>query len=215
VTARLYSWADRAALVEALRSGAVAVLPTDTLYGLSCVAHHATALGRIRKLKGADDARAFVTLVANPDEIEPWLDREEQDPRAWRFACAAWPAPFTAVVAVRDGTPGSVPEEEGRTLAVRVPAHAELRALLAALGSPIVSTSVNAHGTPPLAAAAAILATFGEHIDVLVRDDRAGSARPSTLADCRTWPPQSLRPGAFDLEAAIATAGTPPPEWPS
>lgn len=203
MTLRVLAFDDLDALVDGLRRGAVAVLPTDTVPGFSCLAESPQALSRIRELKGAAAERGFVVLVASPALVEPWLDAR-QDAASWRFACSVWPAPVTAIVAVHGEPPGSVASPAGRTLAVRVPAHAALAALLARLGSAVVSTSVNAPGAPPLVDPGAIRSAFGGAIDILVRDDNTRVARPSTLVDCTQWPPRCVRAGDFDLDAALA-----------
>jgi L-threonylcarbamoyladenylate synthase len=210
LSARLYDWADHATLVALLRNGGVVVLPTDTVYGFSCVAAAAPALDRIRALKGAGAERGFVTLAAAPQAIAPLLD-SRQDARAWRFVQCVWPAPFTAVLAVRGAPPGAATTPAGATLAVRVPAHAALSRLLAEVAQPVVSTSVNAHGAPPLADVDAILSAFGTAVDAVVRDAQPASPRASTLADCTAWPPRLVRAGAFDLEAALARFDAAPP----
>ena len=207
--ARVFRWADIAAVASELRAGALAVLPTDTVPGFSCLVTAAAAFDRVRALKQAGTERAFVVLAASAEQIAPWLDAS-QDARAWRFLATVWPAPLTAVVATKPGLPGALAAGMGSTLAVRVPAHEPLRALLAMLDAPLVSTSVNAHGGEPLRRPDSILDEFGTRIDLLVRDDAPGDASPaSTLANCTRWPPQVLRRGAFDLESALARHGEP------
>ena len=203
VTARVLDWADAGLVVDALRAGALVVLPTDTLPGFSCRADAAPAMTRLRALKGAAFDRGFVVLAAAPAVIEPWL-APVQDARAWRFACAVWPGPLSAVVAVRAGTPGALATGALHTLAVRVPNSAPLRVVLAQLGSPVVSTSVNRHGEPPCVDTAAIVAQFGDRVDCVVREPAAAVARASTLADCTRWPPRLLRGGDCDLDAALS-----------
>jgi L-threonylcarbamoyladenylate synthase len=210
LTAPLYDWSDHVTIVALLRNGRVVVLPTDTVYGFSCVTAAAPALDRIRTLKGAGAERGFVTLAATAPAIAPLLDAR-QDARAWRFVQSVWPAPFTAILAVRGAPPGAATTPAGATLAVRVPAHAALARLLAEVAQPVVSTSVNAHGAPPLADIDAIVSAFGTAVDAVVRDLQPAAPRASTLADCTAWPPRLVRAGAFDLDAALERFGAAPP----
>lgn len=200
-------WDDPAAMASvlaALQRDAVVVLPTDTLYGFSGRARSPKALAKIAALKGIASPRGFVALVDSVAAIRrdaaPAVDR-----RVFELLERAGPAPLTVVVAVQTpqlwGEPGPPP-----TAAYRVPAHAALRGLIARLGEPLVSTSVNRTGEAPLASAEAILAAFGVGIDGCIADPDCEARSPvaSTLADCTAWPPRVLRPGAYDLAAAMA-----------
>jgi L-threonylcarbamoyladenylate synthase len=209
VTARVLDWAHTPQVADALRSGALVVLPTDTVPGFSCLPEAAPALARLRALKGAAAERAFVVLAADAHAVAAWL-APEQDARAWQFVRSVWPAPFTAVLAVRPQTPGGIATAGAHTLAVRVADLPPLAALLRQLPSAVVSTSVNRHGEPPCVATAAIVAAFGDAVDVVVDAGECGPARASTLADCTQWPPRLLRPGGFDLDAALARFGARP-----
>src|SRR5262249_43534192 len=105
--------------------------------------------------------------------------------------------------------PGALPWGEAGeppTAAFRVPAHDELRRLLERLGEPLVSTSVNRSGEPPLRSAIEIERVFGADLDgILAESEReAAMTAASTLADATVWPPRLLRQGTFDLHAALA-----------
>lgn len=197
-----------------LRDGGVAVLPTETLYGFSVLASDEAARRRILALKRSPPGRAFLGLAASAEAVELHVDTIRfGDPV--RFLRRVWPAPLTAVLPVERALPWGEPLESGGTAAFRVPAHPRLLLLLRELGQILLSTSVNRRGQKPLLRIAEISAAFGREPDVwLFRDrrlERAAahtSAMPaSTVADFSTWPPQVLRPGAFDLEAALLEAG--------
>ncbi len=172
-----------------LRAGGVAALPTDTLYGLHALADHGAAVDRIRSLKGLDASRPLVHLAADLAMVERLVAGFGAIGRG-RLA-AAWPAPLTVVLPARDGA----------TVAVRVPAHAALRALVATLGAPVVSTSVNRHGEPPRVDAASIAADFD--VDLVIDGGRL-VGRASTLVDATGEGVRVIRPGDY---APAADAG--------
>jgi L-threonylcarbamoyladenylate synthase len=196
-------------LTQHLRLGATVALPTETLYGLSCVATDAGAVGRLAALKGSASARGFVALVARYEMIEPFL-APVHDPRALEFLRRTWPAPLSAILAVHSELPWSEAGSSPPTAAFRVPAHAALLRLLDAVGVPVVSTSANRAGGTPLGDVAAIAAEFGPGLAAIVlersreRQPSGAGRRASTLADFRTWPPAVRRAGSFDLPAAPA-----------
>ena len=205
----VWRWEDPsivATVTAALRADAVVVLPTDTLYGFSGRARSAAAVARIAALKGIASGRGLVALVDSVAAIRRDA-APDTDPRVFELLERVGPARLTVVVLT------AAPQEWGAasgppTAAYRVPAHARLRELLASFGEPVVSTSVNRTGEAPLTTAAAIHAAFGAGIAGCLLDsgceDRPAVA--STVADCTVWPPRTLRPGAFDLAAAVASA---------
>jgi L-threonylcarbamoyladenylate synthase len=147
-----------------------------------------------------------VALAGRVEAIEGYL-APDQDGRALEFLRRVWPAPFTAVLRVRQALPWAEKLESNWTAAFRVPAHPRLRLLLARLGTPLLSTSVNRTGQEPLRSLEAIARAFGGAPDVWMFRDRGLEARPSlgsTLADCSLWPPRLLRPGRVALEALLA-----------
>jgi L-threonylcarbamoyladenylate synthase len=208
-------WSEPGALADiarVLRQGGVAALPTETLYGFSCLARSDLGIRRIMGLKSIDRRRGFVALAASAAAVEAEL-AADQDPRALAFLRKVWPAPLTAVLATRELLPWGEKHAGRPTAAFRVPAHAQLLQLLGELGEPILSTSLNRTGSPPLARAEEILQEFGDDLDLVILDDadperwaarQENEPRPaSSLADFTGWPPRILRRGDFDLQSAL------------
>lgn len=195
-----------------LAAGGALILPTETLYGFSAVAPAAAARARIEAWKGIAARRAFLALVSSLEAIRPLLDAQ-QDARALRFLGAVWPAPLTAVLRVQAAVPWGEALESGATAAFRVPAHPRLRALLETVGVPVLSTSVNRSGEPPLQRQAEIARRYGASADLWFFRDRGletrGPGPGSTIADFTVWPPRLLRAGLFDLEAGLSAAPSP------
>jgi L-threonylcarbamoyladenylate synthase len=199
-------------MARLLRQGAVVALPTETLYGFSCLAHSEIGIRRIMQLKGISQRRGFVALAGGIEIVGRYLARE-QEPRAVDFLRRIWPAPLSAVLRVRAPLPWGESQGTAHTAAFRVPAHTELLQLLQELGEPLVSTSLNRTGQAPLVRPEEILQEFGESLDLLILDDsdpeRFAAHQEkdlhvaSSLADCTQWPPRSLRQGEFDLLAAV------------
>ena len=200
---------DPQAAAGVLRSGGVLVLPTDTLPGLHARADHPVALARIAALKGRAADKPMLVLAASLDQVRPLLldlDADRED-----FCGRCWPGPFSLILPARPGLPAQVTDvvvsgdgESRTSLAVRVPQPRFLRDLLETVGAPLVSTSVNVAGRPPLADLAAAVALFAAGIDGWwapdERDTAAGTtARPSALVDMIVWPPRLLRPGPRPL----------------
>jgi L-threonylcarbamoyladenylate synthase len=177
--------------LEILRSGGVVVLPTDTVYGLHAALSRAEAIVRIARLKGPREGRRYVVLADSIDMVASYtasfgcLSRAELARR--------WPAPLTIVLPAGD----ACPEWARPTVAFRVPDLAPLRALVGALGGPLVSTSVNAAGEPPLQTAADIERRLGKGVDLVVAGDETRRARASTIVDACGDAPIVLRVGDY------------------
>ena len=167
-------------LTALLARGGVAIVPCDTIYGIVGVDPGAEA--RIRAAKGRDEGKPFLRLVADASWIRDLTGREAPDRLARH-----WPGPLTLVL----------PAGAGATLAVRVPAAAWLRKLIADLGKPLLSTSVNRAGMAPLWRAADIVAEFESEVDLVLDGGDLADAEPSTIVDGTSRPYRILRQGAF------------------
>ena len=189
-----------------LADGEAMILPTETLYGFSALATSEVGRRRIMAWKGIESPRSFLALLPGFNALLSYLT-PGQDPRVLDFLRRLWPAPLTAVLRVHEAQPWGETVESGATAAFRVPAHPRLRALLAKLGAPVLSTSVNRTGEPPLRREAEIEAAFGGAQDLWFCRDRSLDARAprpgSSLVDCTAWPPRLLRRGLFDLDASL------------
>jgi tRNA threonylcarbamoyl adenosine modification protein (Sua5/YciO/YrdC/YwlC family) len=159
-----------------LRAGGVALLPTDTIYGLHASAMNQKAVARIRSMKERGDQKPFVIIASSADQLEtigatvPVALRE------------IWPAPLTAVVASGD-----------TTIAARVPDLPWLRALLERTG-PLVSTSANRSGEPPIKTPEMLGTDLLEALDGLL-DGGARNGQPSTIVDFTGEEPRLVREG--------------------
>lgn len=183
-------------LLRVLRGGGVVIVPTDTLYGLSSAMSSRLGYERIVSIKGAGEDRRFLYLASGVDMVERYI-------QGWGCASRrdferAWPAPLSAVF--RSG--GKSPVWVGETVAFRVPLHPLLGPVIEALGEPVLSTSVNAAGEPPLGDARVIEERFGALVDLVVDAGPLAVEAPSTLVDFTGEKPVVLRRGGYAWDGA-------------
>jgi len=190
-----FSAATIAGVASLLRGGAVAVLPTDTIYGLHCASSSAAAVRRIRDIKGRAAVKGFILLCADAAMAETVVARWPG--RARRTLGDAWPAPLTAILPASPRLPADL-RPEG-VVAVRVPDHADLRAVIRSVGEPIVSTSVNRAGDRPRNDLKSIRRDFPA-VDLYVARGRGGKRRSSTVVDWRALRPVVVRRGGFPFD---------------
>jgi L-threonylcarbamoyladenylate synthase len=135
-----------AAAVAALREGRLVILPTETVYGLAANAADADAVAQIFEAKGRP---RFNPLIAHVADLQAARRIAVFDELAEALARAFWPGPLTLVLPVRDPTAVCDLARAGLdTVAVRVPAHPLMRAVLAAFGGAVAAPSANRSGRP-------------------------------------------------------------------
>lgn len=163
-------------VIDILQRGGVVLLPTDTIYGLHAVAANDAAVARIAQLKGRDEAKRFVVIAADVEQLRA-LGAEVPE-----VLDQLWPARLTAVTRRGDGT-----------VAARVPDLAWLRELLASTG-PLVSTSANRSGDPPITSIVELAKELENGVDAALDGGRL-EGKPSTIVDFTGATPHILREG--------------------
>ena len=145
---------------ELLRAGRLVAVPTETVYGLAARADSDAAVAAIYRAKGRPDFNPLIVHVAD-------LAMAERiavfGARARALAARFWPVPLTWLLPARDAAPIVPAVRAGLgTVAVRVPAHPAMRALLAETALPLAAPSANRSGAVSPTAAAHVVASLGE-----------------------------------------------------
>ena len=149
---------------EVLNKGGVAVIPTDTVYGLAARPDFADAVDRLYTIKGREAKKPIALLASDIDAIARF--GYPLTGRALELAEKHWPGALTLVVG-----------KEG----FRIPDHAETRELIAACGGVLLVTSANLSGQRPATDAPQALADVGLSADFVVDDGVSPGGVPSTV----------------------------------
>jgi L-threonylcarbamoyladenylate synthase len=186
---------------EFLRGGGVAVVPTDTVYGLAARPAESHAVEAVYRIKDRPESIHLPVLAASVAQVRAL--GVAFTPGARALARRWWPGPLTLAFGfdARLHRPAWL---DGRAeVAVRIPDHDFLRALLEQTGVLLV-TSANPHGAPTAHTAHDVAAALGLSVDLVVD---GGPLRdvPSTLVNVRGREPLVEREGAIS-RAAIAGA---------
>ena len=150
-----------AAAAEALNSGLVAVIPTDTVYGLAAHPGFPGAVARLYTIKGREEAKPVALLAADAAAARGIIGQT-----AAQFAAAHWPGALT-VVARGEG--------------VRVPDHEWTRRLISACGGALRVTSANLSGCREATDVASALADVALSADIVVDGGASPGGVPSTV----------------------------------
>ena len=161
---------DEAARV--LTGGGVAVIPTDTVYGLAAHPDFPAAVDRLYSIKARDGRKPIALLASDAQAAAKFLGRE-LPARAAELAARFWPGALTLVLPVADGS---------RFEGIRVPDHAWTRALIARCGGALRVTSANMSGHRPATDAHGALAEVGLSADLVVDGGVSPGGVASTVA---------------------------------
>lgn len=179
---------QRAEIAAALTAGKVLLLPTDTIYGLHAAATNAEAVGRIAEIKGREETKPFIVLASSIEQFASLGVSVE--PRLLEALSSLWPAPLTAILPLRAPLAAS---RGASSLAIRIPALRWLRDLIAETG-PLVSTSANRSGEPPIDTPAALAHDLQTQLDGIADKGRV-HGQPSAILDLTLPEPRFLREG--------------------
>lgn len=168
--------------VHALQAGEVIAYPTEAVWGLGCDPFNERAVRRVFDLKQRSEAKGLIIIAADIAQIEPWLGALPALRR--RAVRATWPGPYTWIVPAPQAPRWL--RGEHATLAVRVSAHPGVQALCRAWGGPLVSTSANRSGHPPVSGPLALRGEFGEGLGYILPGQLGGDAKPSEIRDAVT-----------------------------
>ncbi|WP_295935332.1 L-threonylcarbamoyladenylate synthase [uncultured Alistipes sp.] len=183
-------------VVEALESDGIIIYPTDSVYAFGCSLHSPKAIERLRRMKGKD-AGAFTIVF---EDIAQVADYCRVDNAAFRILKRNLPGPFTFVLAASSRVPDKALEKR-RTIGIRIPANAIARAIVGALGCPLVTTSVKdddqvvEYTTDP----ELIHERYGQEVAMVV-DGGVGDNVPTTVVDLTGDEPEILREGKGELQ---------------
>jgi L-threonylcarbamoyladenylate synthase len=190
---------DVAVAVDVLRRGGVVAYATDTLYGLAADPRSADAVARLFAVKEREAGHAVPLIAADGEQA---ARAAVLDATATRLAGAFWPGPLSLILAARPGILPEVGAADG-SVAIRVPASDDARALARGLGFCITATSANISGQPPTAIPGEVARTLGDRVDLLLDSGPAPGGEPSTIVDPRDGAPRLVRTGAVAWDRVL------------
>ena len=184
------------AAVEAVKSGELVVMPTDTVYGIGADAftpHAITALHHARSVTNQVPPPVLVGSRHTLDGLVytlPWAARELAD--------AFWPGALTLYVEHSPSLQWDLGETGGK-IAVRMPLHPVALEVLREVG-PMAVTTANKVGNPAPATAEEARDQLEYAVRIYLEAGAAADPAPSTIVDATGEVPRVLRAGAIPFE---------------
>jgi len=181
---------------DIVRAGGLIAYPTDSCYALGCHIGDASALERLRRVRGADRHHHFTLVCRDLSEIARYA---RVDTWQFRMIKAATPGPFTFLLPATRETPRRLQHEKRRTIGIRVPDHIVPRMLMAELGEPLMSSTLLLPGDDlPLTDGDQIRERLEHQLDAILDGGHCG-IEPTTVVDLAVSPPVVVRAGRGKL----------------
>lgn len=200
-----------------LRSGGVAAVPSETVYGLAANAFSPEAVRGIYRAKGRPSSNPLIVHVATAAMARAcaadWPELAETLARHF------WPGPLTLVVPKSSKIPDIV-SAGGPTVGLRWPSHAFFQSLIRECGFPLAAPSANPSDQLSPTTAEHVMASLGQRIPLIVDAGPCAVGIESTVVDVTGQRPRILRPGIISADqihqaaGIVADVAMPSPEGP-
>jgi len=145
---------------DILRNGGIAVIPTDTTYGIVGSALNERTVNEIYRLRKRDLDKPFIVLLACLQDLKKFGVKTTEAQR--KILVRVWPGPVSVVLPT-EGEKFAYLHRGKHTIAFRVPKKRSLRKLLQEVG-PLVAPSANPQDVPVAKNIAEAKAYFGHHV---------------------------------------------------
>ncbi len=184
-------------IVSALRSGAVMLYPTDTVYAIGCDLSVKSALQKVRQIKQLSNDKPLTFLCSSLSNIAQYAKVSD---RAYRIMKHLIPGPYTFLLPATKLVPKLVMSPKRKTTGIRVPDHVICQELLQSLGNPIVSSSAHLpdeEGDFPTIGLekARLFDALDNLVDIIIDDGIEPGSEVSTILDFTEEEPVVVRQG--------------------
>ncbi|WP_038033269.1 L-threonylcarbamoyladenylate synthase [Thioalkalivibrio sp. ALE23] len=181
---------------DRLQEGAVIAVPTDACYALACLPGDKTGADRIRRIREVDETHHLTLLCRDLSELGVYA---KVDNRAFRLMKTLTPGPYTFILPATREVPRRLQHPRRRTIGLRVPDSPIVSALLAELGTPLMSATLQLPGDDtPLTEVWEIEERLAHAVDAIL-DGGAGTLEATTVLDLSGDGVEVVRQGLGDV----------------
>lgn len=174
----------------------MAVLPTETVYGLAGVGTNLSVVRKIFELKGRPAHNPLIMHVLGIREAQ---NISYITPFASKLADSFWPGPLTFVLPKREIVPYEVTAGLD-TVALRSPAHPLFRSMLREVNKPLAAPSANRTNQISPTTAIEVLDEFGEDCPPILDGGICDIGLESTVLDLSSKEARILRLGPISAQ---------------
>lgn len=182
-------------VVELLRNDGLIAYPTDSGYALGIQLGNRDGLEKIRRIRQLDDKHHFTLVCRDFAQLGQLV---HVDNAAFRAVKAATPGPYTFILPATSEVPKRLMHPKKRTVGVRIPDHAVVRALLEKLGEPLLSSTLILPGeTQPMTEGWLVKEELDHELDAVIEAGEVTDS-PTTVIDFSGGAPEIARYGTGD-----------------
>jgi tRNA threonylcarbamoyl adenosine modification protein (Sua5/YciO/YrdC/YwlC family) len=184
--------------VEILREGGIVIYPTDTVYGMGCDLFNKKGIERIYEIQRRDRKQPLSFICADLKDISRYAQVSDN---AYKIMKRLLPGPYTFILDASRAVPKIILPKR-QTTGIRVPENRICQALLAEMGSPVISTSVKDGEGELLSDPRIIEEFFGKRVDMII-DGGIIAAAPSSVVSLLNEGVEVIRAGKGDVSAFL------------
>ncbi len=180
---------------DILEDGGVIIYPTDTVYAYGCDISDKHAIERIYRIKKIPKNKPLSFIFSDISKLHEYV-RNVSD-KAFKIIKKALPGPYTFIFKASKLVPRIVLTNQ-KTIGIRIPDNTVARALVAALGRPILSASVSTSSGEYIVEPSGMERQLRNEIDLVI-DCGIKVSEPSTVIDFSTGEMTIVRRGKGDI----------------
>ena len=181
--------------VQILTDGGLIAYPTDSCFALGCTLGNQDGRDRIVRIRHLSDKHNFTLMCGNFAQLGQLV---HIDNKVFRAIKAATPGPYTFVLPATSEVPRRLLQPKRRTVGVRISDHPVARALVAALGEPIMTSTLLLPGQDePLTDGWQVKEELDHQVEAVIDSGECG-VEPTTVVDFSQGYPEVVRVGAGD-----------------
>ncbi len=182
--------------VDIVRAGGVVVYPTDSSYALGCHIGDKEAMERIRRIRRVDKDHNFTLVCRDLSQVALYARVGNAD---YRILKAHTPGAYTFILPATREVPRRLQNPRRKTIGLRIPDHAIVRALLTELNEPLMSSTLILPGEKlPLSDPEEIRAKLEHQVDLVIDGGNCG-LEPTTVVVLESGQPRIARAGKGDI----------------
>jgi tRNA threonylcarbamoyl adenosine modification protein (Sua5/YciO/YrdC/YwlC family) len=182
-------------VVQLLGDDGLIAYPTDSCFALGCQLGNRTGLDRIRSIRHLDDHHHFTLMCKDFAQLGQLV---HLDNAVFRAVKAATPGQYTFILPASREVPRRMLHPKKRTVGVRIPNHPVAQSLLAALGEPLLTSTLLMPGEDtPMTDGWEIKERLDHLVDAVIDSGECGD-EPTTVIDFSEGAPVIIRYGAGD-----------------
>ncbi|MDA8126005.1 MAG: L-threonylcarbamoyladenylate synthase [Deltaproteobacteria bacterium] len=182
--------------VETLKDGGIIIYPTDTVYGMGCDLFNKRGIERIYEIQRRDRKQPLSFICADLKDISQYARVSDE---AYKIMKRLLPGPYTFILEATRMVPKIILPKR-QTTGIRIPDNRICQALVAEMGSPVISTSVKDEAGELLSDPRVIGEIFGKRVDMII-DGGIIAAEPSSVVSLLDEGIEVIREGKGDISA--------------